>query len=72
MAQFSGTTTLSKNATNILLYDYITPELGFSIIPGGVQRFHLHFLKPASNDHLEVYVEIQLANFSGETFGPPI
>jgi hypothetical protein len=55
-----------------LVSDYITPQLGFSVIPGGVQKFHLHYLKPASNDDIDAYVEIQLADSSGTPIGPTI
>jgi hypothetical protein len=49
----------------VLVNDFITPQLGFSVIPGGTQRFHLHYLKQASNDSIEAYVQIQLANSVG-------
>ena len=55
-----------------MVSDYITPQLGFSVIPGGVQRFHLHYLKQASNDDIDAYVEIQLADSTGTPIGPTI
>ena len=70
--QATISTLINGSTSNVLISDYITPELGFAVIPGGVQRFHLHFLKPASNDNLEAYVQIQLADFSGGTLGPPL
>jgi len=66
------TTNLTSGQQNVLVSDYITPELGFSVIPGGVQRFHLHYLKPASNDDIDAYVEIQLADNTGTPIGPTI
>jgi hypothetical protein len=73
----TGTTqTVTKNLTNtqqnVLVSEYITPQLGFSLIPAGVQRFHLHLLKPASNDDIDVYVTLQLANSTGGTIGSVI
>jgi hypothetical protein len=70
----SGTVqTVTKNLTNtqqnVLIESYITPELGFTIIPSGVQRFHLHLLKPAANDDIDVYATLQLANSSGTPTG---
>ena len=59
------TKTLTNNQTNVLVQEFITPQLGFSIIPGGSQRFHLHFKKPASNDNIETYVTFQLADSAG-------
>jgi hypothetical protein len=44
----SVVTLVPSNSTGTLVSDYITPELGFSVIPGGTQRFHLHFLKDKS------------------------
>jgi collagen type VII alpha len=66
------TTNLTGSQQNVLVSDYITPQLGFNVIPGGTQRFHLHYLKPASNDNITAYVEIQLADSSGTPIGPTI
>jgi hypothetical protein len=55
-----------------LVQEFITPELGFAVIPGGTQRFHFHFLKPAENDDIDAYATIQLANATGGTIGSPI
>ena len=66
------TTNLTGNQQNVLVSDYITPQLGFNVIPGGVQRFHLHYLKQASNDDIDAYVQIQLADSSGTPIGPTI
>jgi hypothetical protein len=63
------TTNLTNTQQNVLVQSYITPQLGFSLIPAGVQRFHLHLLKPASNDDIDVYVTLQLTNSTGGTIG---
>lgn len=55
------------SSTGNLVDSYITQPLGFTIIPGGVQLFHFHFTKPASNDQLYTYAELQLA----DQFGVP-
>jgi hypothetical protein len=67
-----STTTLTGNQQGVLVKQFITDELGFSIIPGGSQRFHLHFLKPAENDNIEAYVEIRLTDSAGTPIGPTI
>lgn len=66
------TVPLAGNQTNVLVQDFITEELGFTIIPGGVQRFHFHFLKPAQNDNVEVYATIELADSTGTGYGQVI
>jgi hypothetical protein len=72
----TGEVTLTKNLTNnqqgVLVQQFITPELGFSIIPGGPQRFIIHYLLPAANADVEGYVEIQLADSLGNLIGPVI
>jgi len=69
-AQQIVTTNLAGSQQGALVQDFITPSLGFTIIPGGVQRFHLHFLKPAANDIIETYVTLQLADSAGTPYGP--
>ena len=66
------TKTLTGSQTGVLVQQFLTPQLGFPVIPGGTQRFYLHFLKPASNDNIEAYVTIQLANSSGTGYGTVI
>jgi hypothetical protein len=68
-SQQTVTTNLTGNQQDRLVSSFITPELGFAVIPAGVQRFHLHFLKPASNDNIDVYATIQLANSAGSPIG---
>ena len=67
-----STTSLSGSQKGVLVNQFITDELGFSIIPGGTQRFHLHFLKPAENDNIEAYVEIRLTDSAGTPLGATI
>jgi hypothetical protein len=60
------TTGVAPGSTNNhLVASYITEPLGFMTVPGGSQLFHLHFIKPGSNDNLFTYVELQLANSAG-------
>ncbi len=68
----STTVSLSGSSNDNFISQFITPELGFNIIPAGVQRFYLNFLKPAENDEISAYVELQLTDFSGGTIGSPI
>lgn len=44
---------------------YISKQFGFSVIPGGVQRFNLWFTKPASGDDLEAYVRLSVTDSAG-------
>lgn len=71
-SQQTLTTNLTGSQQGVMISDYITPQLGFSVIPGGVQRFYTHLLKQASNDSIECYVEIQLADSTGTPIGPTL
>lgn len=71
-SQQTSTASLTGNQKGLLIDSYLTPELAFGVIPAGVQRFHHHLLKPASNDEIEFYVEIQLADSSGTPIGPTL
>lgn len=71
-AQQTVATALSGSQQGALVSQFITSQLGFAVIPGGTQRFHLHYLKQASNDHIQAYVTIQLANSTGTAIGPVI
>jgi hypothetical protein len=64
------TTSLTSLQQNVLVSQFLTPELGFGVIPGGIQRFHLHFLKQAEANDIEAYATIQLANSAGTAIGP--
>jgi hypothetical protein len=59
------TTNLTGSQQNVLVTQFLTPQLGFAVIPGGTQRFHFHYLKQASNDSIETYATIQLADSAG-------
>ena len=71
-SQQTVTTNLTGNQQGVMISDYITGQLGFAVIPGGTQRFHTHLLKQASNDNIQFYVEIQLADSSGTPIGSTI
>ena len=64
--------TIPATTNQILISDFLTDELGFAVIPGGTQRFHLHFLKPASNDNLKAWVKIELCDQNGAPYGTTI
>ena len=53
------------NTANQVIATYITPELGFTVIPHGVQRFHLHFTKDSQNDDIEVSVRLIHTDLNG-------
>ena len=65
---------LTSAETGHLVSSFITDTagLGFPTIPGGTQRFHLHFLKDSINTDVDAYVTIQLADNSGTLIGSPI
>lgn len=63
------TVNMAGNQQNVLVQQFITEQLGFTIIPSGVQRFHLHTLKPQDNDNIQVYVTLQLADSIGTPYG---
>lgn len=67
-----STTTLTSNQQGVLVKQFITEELGFSIIPGGTQRFHMHFLKGAVGHDIEAYVELRLTDSTGTPIGPTL
>ena len=71
-AQQIVTTNLTGSQQNAQVSSFITPQLGFAVIPGGNQRFYLHYLKQGSNDQIQAYVTIQLADSAGTPFGPVI
>ena len=66
------TTAVTGGQQGALIQDFITEQLGFTIIPGGVQRFNLHLLKQAANDQIEVYATLELANSAGVSYGQVI
>lgn len=60
-------TTSTTGTTPIVVSSFITPQLGFSVIPGGTQRFHLHFKKSSNGDNIDALVGIQLYDSAGTT-----
>ena len=68
-AQQVLTTNLTSLQTGVLVQQFLTPELGFAVIPGGQQTFHLHFLKGAVANNIDAYVTIELANSAGVGYG---
>jgi len=71
-SQQTSTASLAGSQQGFLVESYITPQLGFAVIPAGIQRFHHHWLKQGSNDQIQFYVEIQLADSSGVAIGPTL
>jgi hypothetical protein len=69
----NGEVTIEKNLTSLetgaTVEQFISPEFGFSIIPAGVQRFFLYFLKGAVGHNVRVFVELQLADNTGTPYG---
>ena len=64
--------TITSGVTNgsfTLISQFITDELGFGLIPGGVQTFHLHFLLPQANADMTAYCTLELANSAGTSYG---
>ena len=68
-AQQIVTTGLTNLQTGVLVQEFLTPELGFAVIPGGSQTFHFHFLKQGSNNLINAYATIELANSAGVGYG---
>ena len=60
---------LSGSGVAQVLDRYLTDPLGFSIIPGGLQTFHLNLLKQAENDNIQAQVSLQLADVNGTPSG---
>jgi len=59
----------TAGTTPVLVQEFITPELGFSVIPGGTQRFHTHFLKSGAGFNTDTFVTIELADSAGVGYG---
>lgn len=70
--EITVTTSLSGSQQGVLVSEFISPQIDSAVIPGGTQRFKLYFKKQASNDAIQAYVTIQLANSSGTAIGPVI
>ena len=73
----TGSTTTSEviitsavtSSSTVLISEFITDELGFDLIPGGVQTFHLHMLLPQANADMTAYCTLELANSGGTGYG---
>ena len=63
---------LAGNQQGVLVQQFITPELGFTLIPAGVQRFKLYFNNLATNANVDAYVTLELAAQDGVTYGNAI
>ena len=62
------TKTLGPTESNVLMSSYISDSLGLNVIPGGVQRFNLHYKKGASQSNISTYAVVQLANQNGDKY----
>jgi hypothetical protein len=62
------TKTLGPTESNVLMSSYMSDSLGLTVIPGGVQRFSLHYKKGASESNISTYVVVQLANQNGDKY----
>lgn len=54
------------------LANFITPQLGFAVIPSGVQKFSLYFTKQSQNNDIDARVTLQLTDSLGNPIGSPI
>ena len=68
-AQQTVAKTLTNNQQNLLVQEFLTNELGFTVIPAGPQTFHLHFSFPAAAADIDTYVTMELANSAGIGYG---
>jgi hypothetical protein len=59
------TKNLGPTESNVLISSYISDSLGLTVIPGGVQRFSLHYKKGASSSNISTYAVVQLADLNG-------
>jgi len=62
------TKNLGPTQSNVLMTSYISDSLGLNVIPGGVQRFSLHYKKGASSSNISTYAVVQLANQNGDKY----
>jgi hypothetical protein len=66
------TKNLTNNQQNVLVQEFITDELGFAVIPAGVQRFSLYYTIPTQGTNVDTYLTLQLADSAGVPYGPII
>ena len=50
----------------------MTDELGFTVIPAGIQRFKLYFTTTSNAVDVDTYVTLELANQAGTGYGTVI
>ena len=62
------TKNLGPTESNVLMSSYMSESLGLTVIPGGVQRFSLHYKKGASQSNISTYAVVQLANQNGDKY----
>ena len=61
---------LPPGATGQLISSFMSDSLGLSVVPGGIQRFTLHFKKDTLLSNVSAYVTVLLANQDGVTYYP--
>jgi hypothetical protein len=66
------TTNLTSSQTGALVQQFMSQEIGFPVIPAGVQRFNVFYTLPAAVADVDTYVTLQLANSAGVPYGPVI
>jgi len=62
---------MSATQSGVKVSEYISDSLGQTVIPGGIQRFYLHFLKGASASIIQAYTTIGLADVNGVKYTDP-
>ena len=60
---------LTSNEQNRLVQQFITPELGFTLIPAGVQRFKLYLKTTGSAVDVATFVTLELYDQSEKGYG---
>jgi hypothetical protein len=62
------TKTLGPTQSDVLVSSYMSDSLGLLVVPAGVQRFNLHYLKGSSQSNISTYAVVQLANQAGDKY----
>lgn len=62
--------TATSGTTPVLVSSFLSNQLGVIVIPAGIQRFHLSFLKQNQTDLIEAFAEVYLADSSGTIISP--
>ena len=60
---------LAGDATGVLVQEFLTPELGFTVIPAGIQQFKLYYTLLAAAADVDAYLTLELANSAGIGYG---